>query len=123
MPSPMTGQRGFTHGQAPGYLGVKRKFFEKHIRPRTNPVRCGTTLIFDRFDLDRAFDEYKAERNGRPGEKGGNNEWADQQSRASTGTKKAAGTSTRSTVVTDFAKASERIMAKRRAGSSRSSPG
>src|SRR5262249_31790694 len=95
-------KRGFTHAQAIAYLGIKRKAFERHIRPRATPVRIGSCLIFERFDLDRAFDEYKAERNGRPGTKGGI-EWADQGCPVSTGMGKAAGVSTRSSrTVPDF---------------------
>ena len=70
-PVPMATKHGFAHREACEYLGVRRKAFDKHIRPRTRPVRVGTCLIFDKVDLDRAWADYKAERNGRPGEKGG----------------------------------------------------
>src|SRR5689334_20620604 len=68
-------KRGFNCQEAMAYLGIKRKAFDRHIRPRVEPIRIGNCLVFERFDLDRAFDDYRAERNGRPGKKGGV-EWA-----------------------------------------------
>lgn len=62
-------KRGFTHAEAIAYLGIKRRAFDAQIRPllKRQPVRCGTALIFDRFDLDEAWEQYCAQRNGRPG--------------------------------------------------------
>lgn len=56
-------KRGYTCAEAMNYLGLKRRAFEKHIRPRLPPpTPCGTTHVFERGDLDRAWDEYRASR-------------------------------------------------------------
>ena len=62
-------KRGYTYAEAINYLGLKRKAFEKHIRPRLPPpTPCGTSRVFERTDLDRAWDEYcEARRYARPG--------------------------------------------------------
>jgi hypothetical protein len=62
-------KRGYTYAEAMNYLGLKRKAFEKHIRPRLPPpIPCGTSRVFERADLDRAWDEYcEARRSVRPG--------------------------------------------------------
>jgi hypothetical protein len=57
------GKRGYTCAEAMVYLGLKRRAFEKHIRPRLPPpTPCGTTHVFERSDLDRAWDAYRASR-------------------------------------------------------------
>lgn len=56
-------KRGYTYAEAMNYLGLKRKAFEKHIRPRLPaPTPCGTSRVFERTDLDRAWEEYCAAR-------------------------------------------------------------
>lgn len=62
-------KRGYAYAEAMNYLGLKRKAFEKHIRPRLPPpIPCGTSRVFERADLDRAWDEYcQARRSARPG--------------------------------------------------------
>ena len=62
-------KRGFNCQEALHYLGIKRRAFEKHFRPLLNPIRLGTSVVFDRIDLDRVLEEHKS-RNGRPVEKG-----------------------------------------------------
>lgn len=58
-------KRGYTYAEALNYLGLKRKAFEKHIRPRLPaPTPCGTSRVFERVDLDRAWEEYCAARRG-----------------------------------------------------------
>ena len=55
----MTEKRGYTYAEAMAYLGLKRRAFDAHIRPRLpSPIPCGTTRVFERADLDRAWDEY-----------------------------------------------------------------
>jgi hypothetical protein len=45
------------------YLGLKRRAFDTHIRPRLPPpTPCGTTRVFERADLDRAWEQYRASR-------------------------------------------------------------
>lgn len=61
--STMREKRGYSYAEAMAYLGLKRRAFDRHIRPRLpSPIQCGTTHIFDRADLDRAWDEYCAGR-------------------------------------------------------------
>lgn len=110
----MIEKRGFNRQEAMTYLGIKRKAFDTHIRPRVPAVRIGSCLVFERFDLDRAFEEYKAERNGRPGEKGGK-EWADQWQESSQ-PETVAGSSTRSTNASAFRAAASRLTKKRQRG-------
>ena len=53
-------KRGYSYGEALAYLGIKRRAFERHIRPRLPPpTPCGTTLVFERADLDRAWEDYR----------------------------------------------------------------
>ena len=56
-------KRGFTYAEARDYLGLKRRAFEKYIRPRLPPpTPCGTCLVFERTDLDRAWEAYRRSR-------------------------------------------------------------
>lgn len=58
-------KRGYTCAEARDYLGLKRRAFEKHIRPRLpSPTPCGSSHVFERSDLDRAWEEYRAARSG-----------------------------------------------------------
>lgn len=125
--------RGLPATQAMAYLGLKRRTFESHIRPRVTAIRVGTSLIFDVHELDRAFDELKAvsqksetpatasepaqnaRRNGRPIPQKGVEPWADQHG-GSTPTKAVPGRSTRSGAALDFASAVSQVLAKRRPG-------
>lgn len=59
----MTEKRGYTYAEAMAYLGLKRRAFDAHIRPRLPaPIPCGTARVFERVDLDRAWEAYRAER-------------------------------------------------------------
>jgi hypothetical protein len=59
----MREKRGYTYAEAMAYLGLKRRAFDAHIRSRLSAaVPCGTARVFQRVDLDRAWDEYCAER-------------------------------------------------------------
>jgi hypothetical protein len=93
-------KRGFNCQEALHYLGIKRRAFETYFRPLLNPVRLGTSVIFDRFDLDRVLEEHKS-RNGRPVEKGVYS-WAEHNP-ASIRTSKASGGLIRSSKALDFA--------------------
>ncbi len=56
-------KRGYTYAEAMAYLGLKRRAFDTHIRPRLPPpTPCGTTRVFERADLDRAWEQYRASR-------------------------------------------------------------
>jgi hypothetical protein len=114
----MSDKRGFNRQEAIAYLGIKGRFFDERIRPNISGIRMGTGVIFDRVDLDRVFEEYKTRGDGQPTEKGGST-WAE-SSPVSTSMATVAGGSTRSSADADFGALSERIMRKRRSGSSSS---
>ena len=54
-------KRGFNTKEAQQYLGVQRRFFEKHLLPllRDKRVRAGTSIIYEQQDLDYAWECYK----------------------------------------------------------------
>jgi hypothetical protein len=54
-------KRGFNIQEAQAYLGVKRKFFDTNLAPLLagKGTRAGTATIFERTDLDAAWDTYK----------------------------------------------------------------
>ena len=55
-------KRGYSYSEAIAYLGIKRRAFERHIRPRLPPpTPCGTSRVFERADLDRAWEDYRDE--------------------------------------------------------------
>ena len=113
MPSQPMPKRGFNCQEAMTYLGVKRRAFDLHFRPYLPAARLGTSVVFDRIDLDRILDEHK-NRNGRPCEKG-DKSWADSKT-VFTVTSKVIGGSTRSIAERDFASVSARILKKGKAG-------
>ena len=51
--------RGLTYANAIAYIGVKRRTFDAHSRPRLTALPQGTALIFDRSEIDRLFDQFK----------------------------------------------------------------
>jgi len=126
--------RGLTHTEAMKYVGVKRRTFDEDWRPRLKPMRQGICLIFDRLDLDRLFDEFKAEaapkaasddtgraqphngaRNGRPIQETGERRWAKKQG-GSTPKRTEPGQSTSIGGALDFASAAASVLKKRSAG-------
>lgn len=50
-------RRGLNREEAATYLGVKPSFFDKTLRHRLRPKKMGTSLIFDRKELDLLFDQ------------------------------------------------------------------
>ncbi len=54
-------KRGFKTSEAREYLGVSRRFFETHMYPllKDKGVKAGTSIIYERSDLDAAWDSYK----------------------------------------------------------------
>lgn len=54
-------KRGFNKTEAMVYLGVKRRFFDEKLMPylEGKVVKAGAALIFDKKDLDSAWEEYK----------------------------------------------------------------
>ncbi len=55
-----TYKRGFTRQEAMEYVGVKRRTWDTLWEPRLVGMPQGVCVIFDRQDLDRVFDEFKA---------------------------------------------------------------
>ena len=55
-----TYKRGFTRQEAMAYVGVKRRTWDTQWEPRLVGMPQGVCVIFDRYDLDRLFDEFKA---------------------------------------------------------------
>jgi hypothetical protein len=52
-------RRGLNRQHAIDYLGVKPSYFEKEIRPMLTAMRMGTSVVFDRQDLDIVFERIK----------------------------------------------------------------
>lgn len=68
----MQPKRNFSISESMDYLGVKRRWFDEHIRPRVTSIRCGTSELIEVQDLDRAWDDYVASLNksvDQPGDK------------------------------------------------------
>jgi hypothetical protein len=128
-------KRGLSYAEAMAYVGVKRRTFDAAWRPRLSVMHQGTSLIFDRNDLDRVFDELKsgkaidetAQDRAQPtrqGENGDRNErppmkgvatWADEY-RVSNPRAKDGGGSTSATQALDFTGVASRILRKRKSG-------
>jgi hypothetical protein len=103
-----------TYAETLQYLRIGRRAFEIHVRPLLPlPVKVGTRVLWNREDIDRAWQEYASRRNGRPGTKGGNS-WADPESPASIPTDMADGGSTSGTRASDFASALRRLKRRKR---------
>ncbi|WP_284402302.1 hypothetical protein [Acidovorax sp. SUPP2825] len=59
-------KRGLTQQEAMAYVGVKRRTWESNWAPRLTGMHQDVSLIYDRQDLDRLFDEIKSEAAGQP---------------------------------------------------------
>jgi hypothetical protein len=57
MALPLSERRGLNRQQAIDYLGIKGTFFDKKIRPKLQGIKMGTSVIFDRLELDTVFDQ------------------------------------------------------------------
>jgi len=126
-------KRGLTYLEAIDYVGVKRRTFDTQWRPHLVAMSQGTSLIFDREDLDKLFDQFKdnstprpkattsggtaqnGRRNGRPIVEKGVQEWAERQP-GSTPEKTEPGRSTSGTATLDFASAASQVLKRRKAG-------
>ena len=105
--------RFIRYRDAPAYLGMDKNRFDNEVRPSLVELPIGQIgVAFDRLDLDAWADDYKS-RMGRQSKKQnkGNKAWQknkqDLQKEATTGT------STKSSKVTDFTKALERVTLKK----------
>ncbi len=102
---------------APRYLGMDRNRFNKEARPDLVEIPIGKQGIgFDRLELDAWFDAYKA-RNGRPGPHQKGDEPWDAKKRQDSSKGAIAGTSTKSSKDSVFAKALAQITLKKPKGS------
>ena len=126
-------KRGLTYLEAINYVGVKRRTFDMQWRPRLVAISQGTSLIFDREDLDRLFEQFKESStprlkatpsgdtaqngrwNGRPIVAKGVQEWAERQP-GSTPEKTELGRSTSGTATLDFASVASRVLKRQKAG-------
>jgi len=54
-------KRCFNTQEAMDYLGVRRRFFVERIAPtlEDKKVRAGTSIVYEKADLDEAWDRYK----------------------------------------------------------------
>jgi hypothetical protein len=43
--------------QAAAYCGTSRRLFDEHLRPRLQPVRLASRVLFDRVRLDEVLDQ------------------------------------------------------------------
>lgn len=57
MPLPLNERRGLNRQQAIDYLGIKGTHFDKEIRPKLRGIKMGTSMVFDRLELDTIFDQ------------------------------------------------------------------
>ena len=99
-------KRGFNTQEAMEYLGIKRKAFDKHFRPYLIAMPFGTSVLFDKVDLDQVWEDYKLG-NERLIQKG-EIQWAENKV-ASTKTTKVGGVLIKSTVEQDFESVSKRL--------------
>ena len=108
---------------APAYLGMDKNKFNELVRPFVTEIRYGSMSVgFDRLDLDAWADEYKG-RNGRPGQKGGNNPWREKRKCQVSSNGGASGTSTRDFEAREFEKALEAVKSRGSGEILSSSPG
>tara|TARA_R100000306_G_scaffold60083_1_gene59733 strand:- start:11824 stop:12171 length:348 start_codon:yes stop_codon:yes gene_type:complete len=70
-------KRGYNTKEAMAYLGVQRRFFERHIAQLLDGkgVRAGTSIIFEKQDLDDAWERYKLLRGSERVQPKGNMKW------------------------------------------------
>ena len=61
---PSFAKRGLSYAEAINYVGVKRRTFDSKWRPRLVAMNQGTSVIFDREELDRLFEQFKLESEG-----------------------------------------------------------
>ena len=113
-------KRFFNYAEALKYFGAKRKWFDKHIRPNVDWTQAGQCKVVDRVDLDRAWDEYQARREGRANNTSPEEPQCQEEHQASTKRKAASGKSTSGSDILDFNKAFERVT--RRKPGSHSAP-
>jgi hypothetical protein len=111
-------KRCFNKAEAMEYLGIKRRAFETNILPliQDKGVRIGTCFVFERLDLDAAWDSYKMNIGSeRPDTSKGETKWDAPRQPAS---KKRGPVmmSTKSTKASDFASVASKILKQHKHG-------
>jgi hypothetical protein len=98
-------QRLYKQSQAPSYLGMSEPTFNQLVRPFLTEIKGeGRSIWYDRLDLDRWADDYKAA-NGRPCVE--KSQWRNQPPVSDAET--ASGTFKKPSMEYDFAKAQDAI--------------
>jgi hypothetical protein len=101
-------RRGLNRQQAIDYLGIKRSHFDKEVRPLLSGIKMGTSMIFDRLELDTVFDEFKLAAGDVGPQEKGIASWP-KEPQVSLKQKTGAGELTRPTKALDFKDALKRI--------------
>ena len=57
MPLTLAQRRGLNRQDAIDYLGIKGTYFDQSIRPLLHARKLGTSVVFDRLELDSVFDQ------------------------------------------------------------------
>ncbi|MBI3222299.1 MAG: hypothetical protein HYZ46_04335 [Nitrosomonadales bacterium] len=57
MTLPLNERRGLNRQDAIDYLGIKGTYFDKEIRPLLRARKMGTSMVFDRLELDSVFEQ------------------------------------------------------------------
>lgn len=111
-------KRCFNTAQAMEYLGVRRRFFERHIQPliTDKAVPAGTALIYERQDLDNAWERYKLSHGKGRASLEGTQTWPVQDKVASSRKLTVAGKSIANTVNDEFTSVVSRITGRRQTG-------
>jgi hypothetical protein len=105
---PVHERRGLNRQQAIDYLGIKGTYFDKEVRPLLHAQKMGTSMVFDRYELDSVFDQIMlAAGDVGPNEKG-ITQWP-KEPQASWKHKTVAGESTKPTKELDFKDVLKRI--------------
>lgn len=108
MTLPPNERRGLNRQDAIDYLGIKGTYFDKEIRPLLRARKMGTSMVFDRLELDSVFEQIMlASGDVGPTEKG-LTQWP-KEPQASWKQKTDAGESTRATKELDFKGVLKRI--------------
>ena len=132
-------KRGLNQQEAMNYVGAKRRTWEVHWIPRLTGIQQGVSLIFDRQDLDRVFEEFKREalgnsivpanvvetsgterhngpRNGRPNTSKGEKLWANKCGGFTPMRKMEPGKSTNGGAAHDFGSVASLVLKKQKVG-------
>ncbi len=98
---------------APYYLGMRKDYFNKHVRPALQAIAIGQRgLGFDRLDLDEWLDHYKSSTFGSVPNRG--EELWDRKNCQDSLSETGCGTSTKQSSADAFARALEQVKSQKR---------